>query len=34
MQAHGQEEVFMGHNQAGWSSNLGKCGSEVENTRT
>ena len=24
MQAHGQEEMFMGHNQVGWSSNPGK----------
>jgi len=23
MQAHGQEEMFMGHNQVGWSSNPG-----------
>jgi len=25
MQAHGQEEILMGHNQVGWSSNPGKC---------
>jgi len=24
MQAHDQEEMFMGHNQVGWSSNPGK----------
>ena len=24
MQAGGQEEMFMGHNHVGWSSNLGK----------
>jgi len=24
MQAHGQKEMFMGHNQVGWSSKLGK----------
>jgi len=24
MQAHGQEEMFAGHNQVGWSSNTGK----------
>ena len=23
MQAHGKEEMFMGHNQVGWSSNRG-----------
>jgi len=27
MQEHGQQEMFMGHNQVGWSSNPGKCGS-------
>jgi len=26
MQAHDQEEMFMGHNEVGWSSNPGKCG--------
>jgi len=29
MQAHGQEEMFMGHNKVGWSSNPGKCGSAL-----
>ena len=27
MQTHGQEEMFMGHKQVGWSSNPGKTGS-------
>jgi len=31
MQAHGQEVMFMGHNQVGWRSNPGKwCGCVTE----